>query len=170
MLGDEALTTCCLLQAAKLLKVADDGSPYPAPAATRPNEATVHSAAAKVKTIDNKLLLDGKPPHVTYEPELKHTKWRFPPNAARAQAAAEPDVSPPMPYDGRIPDPSASFRLERCLGNDTCDPSHRHAATPHLRRVRDQRTALCKGCCGLQTGRPASRLTCSSTLGLAPPG
>jgi hypothetical protein len=84
--------------AAKLLKVADDGSPYPAPAATRPNEATVHSAAAKVKTIDNKLLLDGKAPHVTYEPELKHTKWQFPPNAAGAQAAAEPEVSPPMPY------------------------------------------------------------------------
>jgi hypothetical protein len=82
-------------EAAKLLKVADDGAPYPAPAATRPNAGVVYSAAAEVLTYEDRFL-DGKAPVVTYKPELKHTKWEFPSNAKGAKAAAKPTVSSPL--------------------------------------------------------------------------
>lgn len=80
------------LQAAKLLKVADDGAPYPAPAGTRRNAGVVYSAAAEVLTYEDRLL-DSKPPVVTYKPALKHTTWEFPANAKGAKAAAKPTVS-----------------------------------------------------------------------------
>lgn len=70
--------------------------PYPAPAQTRQNAGVVHSAAARV------LRLNSNPADVTYEPELMHTKWEFPSNAADAETAtgAKPTVSHSIAYDG----------------------------------------------------------------------
>ena len=59
-------------------------------------------------------LLDGKPPVVTYKPELAHTLWQFPANAEGASTAAKPTVS------SSLPDTSKADRLPVTAGGIGC--------------------------------------------------
>ena len=127
----------CSLQAAKLLKVADDGAPYPAPAETRPKAGVVYSAAAEVLKYDD-WPLDHKPPVVTYKSTFAQTIWQFPSNDEKAREgrdAAEPTVSSSLSDDGK------SGCLQHCFELSFCVPlRERRSSWPCLSAVRAQLT------------------------------
>ena len=102
------------LQAAKLLKVADDGAPYPAPASTRPNAGVVYSAAAEVVPFWNLPWVHNFA--VKYKPELKHTKWEFPSNAPGADTTGEAAViSPTLSESGKTISLQQHVTIRNCF-------------------------------------------------------